>query len=156
MRLKWHQRCKFCTDDNLGNMRICDCEGDGLIRENPNFDQLCPPNSHLMLRNSQLIYLSLSHRSGSECSVSEETSDWPRSPVLPVYCDNWSHAAPRSRLVPYPFHLTSKGRMEVLGSSRTQRACAHVRPACKPSLNLQGKSCKLLYPAAFDWELHTR
>ncbi|XP_073966126.1 cyclin G-like [Choristoneura fumiferana] len=28
------------------------------------------------------------NRSGSECSVSEETSDWPRSPVLPVYCDN--------------------------------------------------------------------
>ncbi|KAJ0169275.1 hypothetical protein K1T71_015159 [Dendrolimus kikuchii] len=28
------------------------------------------------------------NRSGSESSVSEETSDWPRSPVLPVYCDN--------------------------------------------------------------------
>ncbi|XP_004922232.1 cyclin G [Bombyx mandarina] len=27
-------------------------------------------------------------RSGSESSVSEETSDWPRSPLLPVYCDN--------------------------------------------------------------------
>ncbi|XP_069364610.1 cyclin G isoform X1 [Maniola hyperantus] len=27
-------------------------------------------------------------RSGSESSESEETSDWPRSPVLPVYCDN--------------------------------------------------------------------
>lgn len=28
------------------------------------------------------------NRSGSESSDSEETSDWPRSPVLPVYCDN--------------------------------------------------------------------
>ncbi|XP_013189881.2 cyclin G [Amyelois transitella] len=28
------------------------------------------------------------NRSGSECRESEETSDWPRSPVLPVYCDN--------------------------------------------------------------------
>ncbi|CAH0731099.1 unnamed protein product, partial [Brenthis ino] len=28
------------------------------------------------------------NRSGSESSESEETSDWPRSPVLPVYCDN--------------------------------------------------------------------
>ncbi|XP_026748049.1 cyclin G [Trichoplusia ni] len=28
------------------------------------------------------------NRSGSECSENEETSDWPRSPVLPVYCDN--------------------------------------------------------------------
>ncbi|XP_045526749.1 cyclin G isoform X1 [Pieris brassicae] len=27
-------------------------------------------------------------RSGSESSESEETSDWPRSPVLPVYCGN--------------------------------------------------------------------
>ncbi|XP_052748278.1 cyclin G [Galleria mellonella] len=27
-------------------------------------------------------------RSGSESSESEETSDWPRSPVLPVYCNN--------------------------------------------------------------------
>ncbi|KAI5639319.1 cyclin G [Phthorimaea operculella] len=27
------------------------------------------------------------NRSGSESSVSEETTDWPRSPVLPVYCD---------------------------------------------------------------------
>lgn len=27
-------------------------------------------------------------RSGSESSENEETSDWPRSPVLPVYCDN--------------------------------------------------------------------
>ncbi|CAK1553260.1 unnamed protein product [Leptosia nina] len=27
-------------------------------------------------------------RSGSESSESEETSDWPRSPVLPVYCEN--------------------------------------------------------------------
>ncbi|XP_059047584.1 cyclin G [Achroia grisella] len=28
------------------------------------------------------------NRSGSESSESEETSDWPRSPVLPVYCNN--------------------------------------------------------------------
>ncbi|XP_053622546.1 cyclin G [Plodia interpunctella] len=28
------------------------------------------------------------NRSGSESSENEETSDWPRSPVLPVYCDN--------------------------------------------------------------------
>ncbi|XP_038220489.1 cyclin G [Zerene cesonia] len=28
------------------------------------------------------------NRSGSESSECEETSDWPRSPVLPVYCDN--------------------------------------------------------------------
>ncbi|CAH2065078.1 unnamed protein product, partial [Iphiclides podalirius] len=28
------------------------------------------------------------NRSGSESSESEETSDWPRSPVLPVYCSN--------------------------------------------------------------------
>lgn len=28
------------------------------------------------------------NRSGSESSESEETCDWPRSPVLPVYCDN--------------------------------------------------------------------
>ncbi|KAM3956026.1 cyclin G isoform 1-T4 [Aphomia sociella] len=27
-------------------------------------------------------------RTGSESSESEETSDWPRSPVLPVYCNN--------------------------------------------------------------------
>ncbi|XP_050360250.1 cyclin G [Nymphalis io] len=27
-------------------------------------------------------------RTGSESSENEETSDWPRSPVLPVYCDN--------------------------------------------------------------------
>ncbi|CAK1592366.1 unnamed protein product [Parnassius mnemosyne] len=27
-------------------------------------------------------------RSGSESSENEETSDWPRSPVLPVYCSN--------------------------------------------------------------------
>ncbi|KAJ2942382.1 hypothetical protein O0L34_g15930 [Tuta absoluta] len=27
------------------------------------------------------------NRSGSESSESEETTDWPRSPVLPVYCD---------------------------------------------------------------------
>lgn len=27
-------------------------------------------------------------RSGSESSENEETSDWPRSPVLPVYCEN--------------------------------------------------------------------
>ncbi|KAL0858423.1 hypothetical protein ABMA27_012302 [Loxostege sticticalis] len=28
------------------------------------------------------------NRSGSESSESEDMSDWPRSPVLPVYCDN--------------------------------------------------------------------
>ncbi|XP_045508833.1 cyclin G [Colias croceus] len=28
------------------------------------------------------------NRTGSESSECEETSDWPRSPVLPVYCDN--------------------------------------------------------------------
>ncbi|XP_045541119.1 cyclin G [Papilio machaon] len=28
------------------------------------------------------------NRTGSESSESEETSDWPRSPVLPVYCSN--------------------------------------------------------------------
>ncbi|XP_061727385.1 uncharacterized protein LOC133532645 [Cydia pomonella] len=28
------------------------------------------------------------NRSGSESSENEETSDWPRSPVLPVYCDH--------------------------------------------------------------------
>ncbi|XP_028172309.1 cyclin G-like [Ostrinia furnacalis] len=27
------------------------------------------------------------NRTGSESSESEDMSDWPRSPVLPVYCD---------------------------------------------------------------------